>query len=120
MTKYLKEDALNVSLKNKEGVRKRRIRNNPRKMFRLSDASGTLTMTEVNFAKDSLDTNDAFLIDNGKMIYIWCGEKASRDEKRYGLPYAKKYRKTLNEDIYSPIVLINEGSKKFSIEKAFE
>ena len=120
MTKYLKEDALNVSLKNKEGVRKRRIRNNPRKMFRLSDASGSLTMTEVNFAKDSLDTNDAFLIDNGKMIYIWCGEKASRDEKRYGLPYAKKYRKTLNEDIYSPIVLINEGSKKFSIEKAFE
>ena len=32
MTKYLKEDALNVSLKNKEGVRKRRIRNNPRRI----------------------------------------------------------------------------------------
>ena len=120
MTKYLKQDELNVNLKNKEGKRKRRIRKNPRKMFKLSDAEGTLTMTEVNFAKESLDTNDAFLIDNGKMIYIWYGEKASRDEKRYGLPYAKKYRKTLNEDIFSPIVLINEGSKKFSIEKAFE
>ena len=120
MTKYLNQDQANVELKEKKKKRVRTTRENPRKMFRLSDAQGTLTMTEVKFAKESLDTNDAFLIDNGKMIYIWCGLKASRDEKRFGLPYAKKYRETLGEAIFCPIVLINEGSTKFSIDKAFE
>ena len=119
MTKYLNQDQASVELEKKK-KRVRTTRENPRKMFRLSDAQGTLTMTEVKFAKESLDTNDAFLIDNGKMIYIWCGLKASRDEKRFGLPYAKKYRETLGEAIFCPIVLINEGSTKFSIDKAFE
>ena len=120
MTKYLQGENANIDLKAKKAKRVRQVRKNPQKMFRLSDAEGTLTMTEVKFAKESLDTNDSFLIDNGKMIYIWCGLKASRDEKRFGLPYAKKYRESLGEDIFCPIVLINEGSNKFSIDKAFE
>ena len=120
MTKYLKQDQANIELKAKAKKKVKTVRENPRKMFRLSDASGTLTMTEVKFGKESLDTMDTFLIDNGKMIYIWCGKKATRDEKRFGLPYAKKYRESLKEDIFCPIVLINEGSNKFSIDKAFE
>ena len=77
-------------------------------------------MTEVPFAKESLDTNDAFLIDNGKMIYIWCGQKASKQEKRMGIPYAQKYKEISKDKLNSPIVLINEGSKKFSVETAFD
>ena len=89
-------------------------------MFKLSDAEGKLTMTEVQFGQESLNTNDAFLIDNGKMIYIWCGKGASKHEKRMGIPYAQKYKETCKDKLNSPIVLINEGSKKFSIETAFE
>ena len=118
MTKYLENDSSNVKLKANRN--KRRIRENPRKMFKLSDAEGKLTMTEIKFGKDSLDTNDAFLIDNGKMIYIWVGNKASKEEKRMGIPYAKKYKETCKDILNSPIVLINEGSKKFEIESAFE
>ena len=47
-------------------------------MFKLSDADVKLKLTEVKFFKDSLDTNDNFLIDNGKMIYIWCGKASSK------------------------------------------
>lgn len=116
MTKYLKNDNTSVKLR----ANKRRLRINPKKMFKLSDAEGKLTMSEVNFSKENLDTNDAFLIDNGKMIYIWCGKKASKQEKRMGIPYAQKYKETCKDKLNSPIVLINEGSKKFSIESAFE
>ena len=77
-------------------------------------------MTEVAFGKESLDTNDTFLIDNGKMIDIWCGKGASKQEKRMGIPYAQKYKETCTDKLNSPIVLISEGSKKFSIETAFD
>ena len=116
MTKYLKDDGATVKLRSN----RRRLRANPKKMFKLSDAEGKLTMTEVPFAKESLDTNDAFLIDNGKMIYIWCGQKASKQEKRMGIPYAQKYKEISKDKLNSPIVLINEGSKKFSVETAFD
>ena len=117
MTKYLKDDGAKVVLRAKRG---RRVRSNPKKMFKLSDADGKLTLTEVPFGKASLDTKDAFLIDNGKMIYIWCGSKCSKQEKRLGIPYAQKYKESVTDKLNSPIVLINEGSKKFSIETAFE
>ena len=117
MTKYLKnEGEVKVKLRSRNV---RRVRNNPKKMFKLSDADGKLTMTEVPFKQESLDTNDTFLIDNGKMIYIWCGKKSSKQEKRLGIPYAQKYKESTTEKLNSPIVLINEGSKKFSIDTAF-
>ena len=118
MTKYLKDDGATVKLRSNRN--RRRLRANPKKMFKLSDAEGKLTMTEVPFAKESLDTNDAFLIDNGKIIYIWCGQKASKQEKRMGIPYAQKYKEISKDKLNSPIVLINEGSKKFSVETAFD
>ena len=89
MTKYLKDGETKVKLRAR---RKPRV---TKKMFKLSDAEGQLTMTEVPFAKTSLDTNDTFLIDNGKMIYIWCGKKSSKQEKRLGIPFAQKYKEGL-------------------------
>jgi gelsolin len=118
MTKYLKDDGATVKLRSTGN--RRRLRPNPKKMFKLSDADGKLTMSEVTFGKDSLDSNDTFLIDNGKMIYIWCGKKASKQEKRMGIPYAQKYKEISKDKLNSPIVLINEGSKKFSIDSTFE
>ena len=118
MTKYLQDDGANVKLRS--GGNKRRLRINPKKMFKLSDEEGKLTMTEIEFKKESLDTNDTFLIDNGKMIYIWCGKNARKQEKRMGIPYAQKYKEITKDKLNSPIVLINEGSKKFSIDTAFE
>ena len=118
MTKYLQDDGASVKLRSTGN--KRRLRVNPKKMFKLSDADGKLTMTEIKFAKESLDTNDTFLIDNGKMIYIWCGKNSSKQEKRMGIPYAQKYKEISKDKLNSPIVLINEKKKKFSIESAFE
>ena len=119
MTKYLQDDG-NTTVKLRSNRNRRRLRVNPKKMFKLSDAEGKLSMTEVQFGKESLNSNDAFLIDNGKMIYIWVGKNASKQEKRMGIPYAQKYKEISKDKLNSPIVLINEGSKKFSIEIAFE
>ena len=117
MTKYLKNDEVKVKLRARNV---RRTRKNPKKMFRLSDADGKLTMTEVAFGKESLDSKDTFLIDNGKMLYIWCGKESSKQEKRLGIPFAQKYKESSSDKLACSIALINEGSKKFSIETAFD
>ena len=52
MTKYLKQEHANIELKSKRPKRGKKTRENPRKMFRLSDAEVTLTMKEVNFTKE--------------------------------------------------------------------
>ena len=116
MTKYLKDDGGKVNVR----LRARKKPRPTKKMFKLSDADGKLTLTEVKFGQESLDTNDAFLIDNGKMIYIWCGKGASKNEKRMGIPFAQKYKESTTDKLNCPIALVNEGSRKFSIDKAFE
>jgi hypothetical protein len=42
------------------------------------------------------------------------------NKKRMGIPFEKKYKKSTSEKFSCSIVLVNEGSKKFSIDKAFD
>lgn len=115
MTKYLKNEG-----ECKVKLRARRPRKaNTKKMFKLSDADGKLTMTAVDFKKENLNSNDAFLIDNGKMIYIWRGKNSSKEEKRMALPYSQKYKETCGDRLNCPIVILNEGSNKFGFDTAF-
>ena len=53
-----------------------------KKMMKLSDESGEFKMTEVPFDKNSLKTEDSFLIDRGDAIVIWIGKEASAKEKK--------------------------------------
>ena len=55
------------------------------KLFRLSDKRGQLTFTlekTGNVKKTDLDSNDAFILDNGAEVFVWIGKKSSKDEKR--------------------------------------
>lgn len=90
-----------------------------KKMFRLSDESGTLKLTETEFSKDKLDTKDAFLIDNGK-LYIWVGKGCSPNERKNSLNYVKEYAKQSGKNVNVSIVILKEGSKKFKIDSVFK
>jgi len=57
------------------------------KLFRISDASGTLELkfeSGYPLYRSMLDTNDAFLLDAGNEIFIWLGHKANKNEKKIG------------------------------------
>ena len=56
------------------------------KLFRLSDKGGTLNFTlekTGDVKKTDLDSNDAFILDNGAEVFVWIGKRASRDEKKF-------------------------------------
>jgi len=94
-----------------------------KKLFRLSDTSGTFTFESVaegnNVNKSLLVTNDAFIFDAGNHIFVWLGSKASAGEKKYALRYAQEYTRTNDRPSVLPISLIPEGRETEAFNKAF-
>lgn len=73
----------------------------PHRLFRLSDASGSLSFDLVKegqgISRSDLDTNDVFLLDVGKVIWVWQGLGASSTEKAMWIRVAQGYVKQLQE-----------------------
>ena len=68
---------------------------NIKKLFRLSDADGELAFDLVKdgngIGKEDLHSNDVFLLDVGKSVWVWEGSDASRAEKAMWLKIAQSY-----------------------------
>jgi gelsolin len=86
-----------------------------KRLFRLSDSSGSLSITEVGVGskvkKSLLDSNDVFILDTGAEVYAWIGKGASVQEKGKALHYAQDYLKKYNRPNYLPIARILEGGE---------
>jgi len=86
-----------------------------RALFRLSNASGTLTMTKVAdgaaATRDKLDPKDVFILDSGNEIFTWFGSGASREERKNGIKYAMDYLKRNNRPDTTPITVTLQGSE---------
>lgn len=84
-------------------------------LFRLSDASGKLTMTKVAEAAavnpKLLDSNDVFILDLGREIFAWIGAKASVQERQKGMRYAELYLQENNLPVTTPISRVVEGGE---------
>ena len=66
-----------------------------KKLFRLSDAAGDLSFDLVKegngIGRDDFDSDDVFLLDVGKSIWVWEGRGASRAEKAMWLKVMQRY-----------------------------
>ncbi|KAG7445801.1 actin depolymerizing protein [Guyanagaster necrorhizus] len=69
----------------------------PRALFRLSDASGSVTFEGVEPPTSaSLSSSDAFLLDDSygfhhPAVYVWIGKSASLTERKLAPQYAQRY-----------------------------
>jgi len=95
-----------------------------KKLFRLSDASGTLKLTQeaagaaINISK--LDPNDVFILDIGTEVYVWIGKSTTDQEKKKGLQYAQDYLKAQGRPAHISITKFNEGQENKSFRDAFK
>lgn len=100
----------------------------PRRLFRLSDASGKLLFELVKdgerVTRDDLDSNDIFLLDDaGKAIWVWEGRGASATERKWWYRIAQSYLQNLQaeagrEDAYlMPVGKVVEGNESRSFLK---
>lgn len=91
-----------------------------KKMLRLSDADGTLELTDTAYEKNSLKSEDAFLIDRGDMILIWIGSAASPNEKKFSIVFGQKYLVQNQRPPHVPIMTVQEGQFQDEIEACFK
>nr|XP_054773873.1 gelsolin-like protein 1 [Lytechinus pictus] len=124
----LEEDSISedhVFYKNlKEGKSKEKTPDvqGERKMFRVSDADGSLNMDEIaegsGISKDLLTSDDVYVINTGEHCYCWVGKGASIDERKNGLSYASNYlNKT--ETPWLPITVVAQGAENADFNAAF-
>jgi gelsolin len=95
-----------------------------KKLFRLSDASGKLTFTEVatgaKVKKNLLDPSDVFILDTGAEVFAWVGKGASPNEKKNALGFAQDYLTKNNRPAFIPVARILQGGENEIFEAAFQ
>jgi gelsolin len=94
-----------------------------KKLYKLSDASGTLTFTEVasgTIHKSALNSDDVFIYDAGIEIFVWIGKGASPQEKAKGMGFAQDYIKEHNRPEHLPITRLHQGSENETWDLAFD
>ena len=94
-----------------------------KRMMRLSDASGSLTMTEVasgKVMKSDLTSDDVFLVDDsGMCLYVWVGNGASREEKAKAFQYANKYIVEMDMPLTIPVSRMMEDNTSAAFDNVF-
>ena len=101
-----------------------------RKLFRLSDASGTLSFDLVKdgdrIQKSDFDGKDVFLCDVGSRLWVWQGLEASEKEKALWLKVAQAYVRHLQdsqgvqEAFLTPISKVVQGHESPAFMKAIQ
>lgn len=100
----------------------------PQKLFCLSDAFGQLTFNLVKEGQPvqntDFESNDVFLLDTGKAIWVWKGAGASRSERAMWMKVAQSYLRQLQsgpggENAHlTPLATVSEGSESPAFLKA--
>ncbi|KAJ5161470.1 hypothetical protein N7492_006862 [Penicillium capsulatum] len=101
-----------------------------RKLFKLSDASGTPSFDLVKdgqrIQRSDLDGDDVFLYDTGSRLWVWQGSGASEREKALWLKVAQWYVRRLQETEehseahLTPISKVVQGYESPAFLKAIE
>lgn len=82
------------------------------KLFRLSDASGSITFkkeAEGKLNTSQLDSNDVFIVDNSIEVFVWIGKGASKKEKSQAMKHATDYLKSEGRPSHTPVTRLKEG-----------
>lgn len=96
----------------------------PTRLFRLSDASGQLTLDLIKdgeaILRSDLNGDDVFILDVGKAIWVWRGQGASKAEKATWIKVAQMYMNSLQGASLTPIATVLEGNESVAFWKAIE
>jgi len=64
-----------------------------REMREISDKTGTLVEKKVEFKRESLKSDEVYIVDVGQKVFVWVGKGASKDERNKSMSMAVAYIK---------------------------
>ena len=92
-------------------------------LFKVSNASGSLELTEITdrpLLRTHLDTNDAFILDLPRQVYVWIGKKANLEEKKNGMLFAKQFIQDKGKPKNTRITRLGEEGEDVLFKSFFE
>lgn len=92
-------------------------------LFKVSDAEGSLQMTEITdrpLKRDHLDTNDCFILDTPQQVYVWIGKAATVEEKRNSVFFARDYIKQKGKPANTKVSRIPEKTEDAYFKSFFD
>lgn len=97
----------------------------PKRLFKLSDASGNLEMTLVGegkgkILKSKLDSTDVFILDIGLTIFVWIGKNASKQERANGIKYGVSYLAQNGRPADTPVQRLTQGREPDNFFSEFD
>lgn len=85
------------------------------RLYRVSDASGSLRVEEVATAplrKDMLDSNDCFILDQGgSALFAWIGKGATAQERKEAMLHAQSFIQLRKYSPWIPVTRVVEGGE---------
>jgi len=95
----------------------------PKKLFRLSDADGSMDLEEVasgdDVKHDLLQSSDVFILDAGHEVFVWVGLDASAGERKGAMQRAQDYLSKNNRPFTLPISRVLEGGENEAFKASF-
>eukprot|EP01004_Peranema_trichophorum_P005088 NODE_3965_length_1252_cov_80.061116_g3478_i0.p1 GENE.NODE_3965_length_1252_cov_80.061116_g3478_i0~~NODE_3965_length_1252_cov_80.061116_g3478_i0.p1 ORF type:complete len:382 (-),score=87.11 NODE_3965_length_1252_cov_80.061116_g3478_i0:107-1192(-) len=82
----------------------------PKQLFRLSDEAGKLQTYPVEYSRNSLKSDDVFIVDHPKTVNVWIGSKASIEERRLALSKAHQFLQS-SPSPCRPVTVTSEGKE---------
>jgi len=96
---------------------------NVRKLYHLSDASGKMEFKFVSegnaVKKTQFISDDVMIFDSGSEVFVWVGKGANADERKKSLGYAQEYLTKNSRPAWIPITRVCEGGESQSFNNAF-
>jgi len=93
------------------------------KLFRCSDESGTLKVTEVKngpLYQGDLNSNDSYIIDNGSDgVWVWVGKKATQKEREEALRNAQGFVTKKGYPVSTRVSRIIDGGEPSEFRSLF-
>jgi advillin len=95
------------------------------KLFRVSDATGSMSIDQVTvpdgkLRKDMLATEDVFILDAGRReIFVWIGRRSTPEEKKRGMVYAAQYVEQEGRPAHTPVARIVEFAETVAFKGYF-
>jgi len=93
------------------------------KLFHLSDASGSMQVSEVSerpLKKDMLKEEDAYILSTGATgIFVWIGKGASKGEKLHSMKYATQFITDKGLPDWTPVTRVVMGAETQMFKQYF-
>jgi advillin len=95
-----------------------------RKLFRISDASGSMQFVEITpedgkLRRELLVTDDVFLVQGTGKFFIWIGKKSNSNEKKEATLMAVQYLRDHGMPMSTAIERVSEGNETGSFKAEF-